>query len=45
MSENPEIGRANEEENAEKYRKQGYQVLNVNEKDFPDLMVLKDKII
>jgi len=45
VSENPEIGRANEEEIAEKYRKQGYQVLNVNEKGFPDLIVLRDKII
>jgi len=38
-------GRENEEKIAEKYRKQGYIVLNVNEKGFPDLIVIKDKEI
>lgn len=42
MSEIVEIGRKNEEIIAENYRKQGYQVLNVNKKGFPDLIVLKD---
>ncbi len=40
-----EIGRTNEETVAERYRKQGYQVLNVNMKGFPDLVVLKGKEI
>ena len=35
-------GRENEMLAAEYYRKQGYSVLNVNEKGFPDLIVLKD---
>jgi len=39
------IGRLNEEIVAERYRKQGYLVLNVNEKGFPDLIVLKGKEI
>ena len=34
------IGTANEEIVAERYRKQGYQVLNMNKKGFPDLIVL-----
>jgi len=38
-----EKGRKNEEVVAEHYRKQGYQVLNQNERGFPDLIVLKDK--
>jgi len=35
------IGRANEEAVADRYRKQGYRVLNVNKKGFPDLIVLE----
>lgn len=35
------IGRINEETVAERYRKQGYRVLNVNKKGFPDLVVLE----
>jgi len=35
-------GRENEILVVEYYRKQGYDVLNVNEKGFPDLIVLKD---
>ena len=39
------LGIKNERKIARKYRKQGYQVLSVNEKGFPDLIVLKDKEI
>jgi len=39
------IGIENERKVAENYRKQGYQVLNVNEKGFPDLIILKDRKI
>lgn len=34
------LGIENEEIVAERYRKQGYRVLNVNKKGFPDLIVL-----
>lgn len=34
------LGRKNEEIVTERYRKQGYRVLNVNKKGFPDLIVL-----
>lgn len=39
------LGIKNERRIARKYGKQGYQVLIVNEKGFPDLIVLKDKEI
>lgn len=35
------IGKANEKMVADRYRKQGYRVLNVNKKGFPDLIVLE----
>jgi len=37
-----EIGKENERKVAEDYRKKGYQVLNVNEEGFPDLIILKN---
>jgi Holliday junction resolvase-like predicted endonuclease len=40
-----EKGRKNEDVVADFYRKQGYQVINRNDKGFPDLIVLKDKHI
>jgi len=42
---NTVLGIKNERRIARKYGKQGYQVLIVNKKGFPDLIVLKDKEI
>ena len=39
------IGKRNEKQVANKYRKQGYQVLNINSKGFPDLIVLDGNTI
>jgi Holliday junction resolvase-like predicted endonuclease len=39
------LGKINEEKAVEYFRKQGYQVLNVNKKGFPDLIILKGKEI
>jgi len=37
-----EQGRKNEKKVEREYRENGYQVLNVNDKGFPDLIILKD---
>lgn len=39
------LGKLTEEKAVEYYKKQGYQVLNINRKGFPDLIVLKDREI
>lgn len=38
-----EKGIENEEIVAKHYREQGYQVIDINEKGFPDLIILKNK--